>query len=72
MKSGSSNKQLSLAKIMFKFVEYDRVKYDLVKYNSDLAIEILEIYNLFFFLNDKKDLANMSFTASILLSKCLK
>lgn len=57
---------------MFKFVEYDRVKYDLVKYNSDLAIEILEIYNLFFFLNDKKDLANMSFTASILLSKCLK
>lgn len=57
---GSKSSQYGLGSIQFQFKEYDKIKYEIIKYNNELTIEVLEIYNLFYFLMDKKDLKNMT------------
>ncbi len=58
--SGSEHKQYGFGGIQFEFKEYDKVKYEIIKYNNELTLEVLEIYNFFYFLMDKKDLNNMT------------
>lgn len=59
LQAGSEHRQYGLGITQFKFKEYDKVKYEIIKYNNQATLEILEIYNLFYFLIDKEDLKNM-------------
>lgn len=60
LEAGSKYNQFGFGNIQFEFKEYDKVKYEIIKYNNESTFEVLEIYNLFYFLMDKKDLKNMT------------
>jgi hypothetical protein len=44
----------------FIFKEFDRVKFDLIKYESELVKEIIEIYDVFYLLARKEDIMHFS------------
>lgn len=44
----------------FDYTEYDRLKYDLIKYNSEIIDEVMSIYEIFFLLDLKEDFINFT------------
>jgi hypothetical protein len=52
--------QFGLSSELIKFEEFNKVKYDLVKYKSGIVKDILDIYDKFYILSVRQDIKSLS------------